>query len=75
MPYNVRAERSPRKQNLALTLFKRAGRRLWIGLERGLSAVFLAWKRFGENHHLLYAAAISYYGIISLVPLLSLIHI
>lgn len=72
MPNNARAEGSPYKQNLPYALLKRGGRWLWISLERGLSAFFEACRRFGDERHLLFAAAISYYGIISLVPLVAI---
>lgn len=66
------SEDSPKSASLAL-----AGRQaaVWLVKLLGLccSTIWQAYVRFARRRHLLYAAAISYYGIISLVPFLALL--
>ena len=50
----------------------RAGRWLWRDVTLCGSTIWQSYVRFARQRHLLYAAAISYYGIISLVPLLAI---
>jgi len=56
-----------------LFFFKLAGRWLWRKAAAGGTTMWEGYARFARQHHLLYAAAISYYGIISLVPLLAIV--
>jgi membrane protein len=56
-----------------LFFFKQAGRWLWRKAAAGCTTIWEGYARFARQHHLLYAAAISYYGIISLVPLLAIV--
>jgi len=51
---------------------KQARRWLWQALAAIGSTIWQSYVRFAQRHHLLYAAAISYYGLLSLVPLLAL---
>ena len=51
---------------------RQAGRWLWHLLKTSGSIVWESYARFARQRHLLFAAAISYYGIISLVPLIAI---